>query len=57
MVNIYIVYKMKFGLFNVGKNFALAYSLFWSFKFTKNADLDKYKYFGYGIGFDAHKSF
>ena len=21
---------------------------------TKNADMDKYKYFGYGIGFDRH---
>ena len=24
---------------------------------TKNADIDKYKYFGYGIGFDRHRSF
>ena len=24
---------------------------------TKNADIDKYKYSGYGIGFDRHKSF
>ena len=24
---------------------------------TKNADIDKYKYFGYGIGFDRHGSF
>ena len=24
---------------------------------TKNADIDKYKYIGYGIGFDRHGSF
>ena len=24
---------------------------------TKNADIDKYKYFGYGIGFDRHGFF
>ena len=26
-------------------------------KLTKNADIDKYKYFGYGIGFDCHHYF
>ena len=25
-------------------------------KLTKNADINKYKYFGYGIGFDRHGS-
>ena len=24
---------------------------------TKNIDIDKYKYSGYGIGFDTHESF
>ena len=24
---------------------------------TKNADIDQYKYFGYGIGFDRHRFF
>ena len=28
-------------------------SLFGAIKLTKNADFDKYKYSGYGIGFDA----
>ena len=28
-----------------------------SFSLTKNADFDKYKYFGYGIGFDAWRCF
>ena len=27
-------------------------ALFGAFKLTKNADIDKYKYSGYGIGFD-----
>ena len=30
----------------------LANALFGAFKLTKNADIDKYRYFGYGIGFD-----
>ena len=28
--------------------------LFGAVSFTKNADIDKYKYSGYGIGFDRH---
>ena len=28
--------------------------LFGSANLTKNSDLDKYKYSGYGIGFDSH---
>ena len=32
-------------------------SLFGAFKLTKNADNDKYKYFGYGIEFDGKGSF
>ena len=32
-------------------------SLFGAIKLTKNADFDKYKYSGYGIGFDAWGSF
>ena len=28
-----------------------------SVKLTKNADIDKYRYFGYGIGFDRQTSF
>ena len=31
--------------------------LFGSVKLTKNADIDKYRYFGYGIGFDRQSSF
>ena len=35
----------------------MANALFGAFKLTKNADIDKYKYFGYGIGFDGHDYF
>ena len=31
--------------------------MFGSVKFTKNADIDKYKYSGYGIGFHRHGTF
>ena len=31
--------------------------LFGAVSLTKNADIDKYKYSGYGIGFDRHGSF
>ena len=29
----------------------------WCSQFAKNVDIDKYKYFGYGIGFDRHGFF
>ena len=31
--------------------------MFSAAKFTKNIDIDKYKYSGYGIGFDEHGTF
>ena len=31
--------------------------LFWSVKLTKKDDPDKYKYSGYGIGFDSRSEF
>ena len=31
--------------------------MFGAVKFTKNAEFDKYKYYGYGIGFDVRESF
>ena len=43
--------------FTVGKDFCLGNSLLGAVKLTTNADPDKYKYFGYGIGFDASESF
>ena len=32
-------------------------SFFGAVKLVKNVDIDKYKYFGYGIGFDRHETF
>ena len=39
------------------KDFAFGSSLFEAVKLTTNADPNKYKYSGYGIGFDASGSF
>ena len=41
----------------VAKDFVLRNSLFGAVKLTTKADPDKYKYFGFGIGFDPHGSF
>ena len=46
VVNIYIVYE------TTPEN-----CVFGAIKLTKNADVDKYKYSGYGIGFDSRGSF
>ena len=43
--------------FNIGKGFALGNSLLRVVKLIKNANLDKYKYSGYGIGIDARGKF
>ena len=47
MVNVYIVYDYP----------TLENCLFGAVKLTKNADIDKYGYSGYGIGFDRHGRF
>ena len=39
-----------------GVGFTLGNSLFGTVKLTKNADFDKYKYSGYGIGFEAQRN-
>ena len=58
MVNIYIEYKINLWPFPVGNDFTLENSLFEAIKLTKNiTDFDKYKYFGFGTGFDARRSF
>ena len=46
IVNIYIVYEIISDYF-----------LFGSVKLTKNVDIDKYEYSGYGIGFNRNTSF
>ena len=62
IVNIYIVYEISKAA-NISKyrsdyNYpALQNKLFGAVSLTKNADIDKYKYSGYGIGFDRRSSF
>ena len=55
IVNIYVVY----GLAPTTKdsNVTLQNCSFGAAKLTKNADIDKYKYSGYGIRFDSRESF
>ena len=43
--------------FNVYKDFPSENSLFRVDELIKNADPDKYKYSGFGIGFDACENF
>ena len=56
VVNIYIVYELRACSSNdndpTSKN-----CLFGAVTLTKNADIDKYGYSGYGIGFDRRSSF
>ena len=42
---------------NIKHRFYISNCLFESVKLTKNADSDKYKYRGYGIGFDSRSEF
>ena len=56
IVTIYIVYDLKSTL-KYDENFTLEICLFGAVKFTKNVDVDKYKYCGYGIGFDGKGGF
>ena len=52
IVNIYIFYDLKSNL-NYNPDFTLENCLFGTVKVTKNADVNTYRYFGYGIGFDG----
>ena len=56
IVNIYIVYEISkhygISLYPILEN-----CLFGAVSLTENADIDKYKYSGYGIGFDRHGEF
>ena len=56
IVNIYIVYEL--GAFDSCNNDpTLKNCLFGTVTLTKNADIEKYEYFFYGIGFDRRSSF
>ena len=57
MVNIYIAYELRTSSSNISDP-TLKNCLFirWV-TLTKNADIDEYRYSGYGIGFDRRSSF
>ena len=55
-MNVYIVYEI--GLRDRGYDYAtLENSFFGAVKLVKNTDIDKYKYSGYGIGFNRRGTF
>ena len=56
IVNIYIVYELSASTWN-DNNPTLKNCWFAAVTLTKNADIDKYKYSGYGIGVDRRSSF
>ena len=56
VVNLYVVYEIT-SFHSVISYPTLANTLFGAVKLTKNADIGKYKYSGYGIGFDGHGFF
>ena len=55
-MNVYIVYEISKTI-NISDYPTLENCLFGAVKLTKNADIDKYGYSGYGIGFDRYGSF
>ena len=56
IVNNYIVYEITKSI-NISDYPTLENCLFCAVSLTKNADIDRYKYSGYIIGFDRHESF
>ena len=56
VVNIYIVYELRASSSNIDDP-TLKNCLFGTVTLTKNADIDKYGYSGYGIGLDRGGSF
>ena len=56
IVNIYIVYELAASSSHTSDP-TIKNCLFGEVTLTKNADIEKYKYSGYGIGFDRQSSF
>ena len=56
IVNIYIVYEISKSI-NISDYPILENCLFGPVSLSKNADIDRHGYSGYGIGFDRHGSF
>ena len=57
MISLYISYTLGPQLRNLNTDFKLYNCSFGSVKLTKIAALDKYKYSGYGIGFNSRSEF
>ena len=53
-MNICIVYETNLWPFTVDQHFTLENPMFEAVKLTQNADLDKYKYSDYGMGFNVN---
>ena len=56
VVNIYVVYELCASS-SQSDDPTLKNCLFGAVRLTKNANIDKYRYSGYGIGFDRKSSF
>ena len=56
IANIYIVYEISKN-YNISSYATLENCLFGAVSLTKNANIDHYKYSGYGIGFDRKGEF
>ena len=56
VVNIYIVYELGASASNINDS-TIKNCLFGAVTLTKNVDIDKYRYSGYGTGFDRRESF
>ena len=57
VINVYISYKQNPQLRNLNIDFTLNNCFFGPVKLTKNANIDKYKYSDYLIGFDSRSEF
>ena len=57
IANIYIIYEISNNNNNNSNYPTLKNQLLGAVSLTKNANIDKYNYFGYGIGFDGHGSY
>ena len=56
IINICIVYEIKKN-YNISSYQTLENCLFGAATFTKNVDIDEFKYSGYGIGFGRKRTF
>ena len=56
VVNIYIAYEVRASSSHINDP-TLKNCLFGAVTLTKNADIEKYRYSGYGIGFDRRRIF